>query len=287
MPGSILGDGDMREELLPRFVRIQAGEFTMGADDGEEDERPAHLRRVAALHVAAHPVTNRQYAEFIADTGHPSPSVRDLPRFVLPGHESAFREIAAPYAWRGGEPPRDRADHPVTLISYEDAMAYCVWLASRTARPVRLPTEVEWERAARGGLERRRYPWGDDIDPSRANFLPDPASKRHRGTRPTGSYAPNGFELYDMAGNVWEWVDDWYRADAYRTAGRGEAPALPLRVIRGGAWVTHDVGQLRCAHRHRVPIDSYAYSIGFRVVYSEPVHSNAGHPAVHPGAVSV
>ena len=87
----------MREDLLPRFVRIPAGDFTMGADDGEEDERPAHRRRVGAVHVSACPVTNRQYAEFLAQTGHPAPAVRELPLFVPPAHEAVFRELAAPY----------------------------------------------------------------------------------------------------------------------------------------------------------------------------------------------
>jgi formylglycine-generating enzyme required for sulfatase activity len=262
----------MPAEFVPCFVRIPAGQFVMGSNDGDEDERPAHGVLVDAFEVSAHAVTCEQYAEFVRATGHPVPAVRDLPLVVRPEHEAMFRELAAPYVWRGGEPPRDRAAHPVTLVGHADALAYCTWLSERLGRTVRLPSEAEWERAARGDLDGRQYPWGDDIDPSRANFLPDPALKRHRGTRPVGSYEPNAWGLFDMSGNVWEWVGDWYSADAYRDGHRRNPTGPPggaLRVLRGGSWVTHDVAQLRCAHRHKVPADTYAYSIGFRVVCGE------------------
>ena len=262
----------MREDPIPRFVRIPAGEFSMGADEGADDERPAHDVHVDAFYTSTHPVTIDQYAEFTTEAGHGAPAVRDLPLMVTPAQEPSFRELAAPYVWRSGEPPRERATHPVTLVTHADATAYCRWLSGRIGRLVRLPTEAEWERAARGDLAKSRYPWGDDVDASRANFLPDPALKRHRGTRPVGCFPPNGFQLYDMSGNVWQWVADWYRPDAYRN-GDNRNPRGPgsgtLRVVRGGSWVTHDVDQLRCAHRHKVPPDTYAYSIGFRVVYSD------------------
>ncbi len=261
----------MHEELVPRFAHVPAGEFVMGANDGDEDERPAHRVHVDAFNLSIHAITQDQYAEFVNAVGHAVPTVRELPLIVTPEHEPTFRELAAPYIWRGGDPPRDRAHHPVTLVGFTDAMAYCAWLSTRVGHAVRLPTEAEWERAARGDVEGRRYPWGDDIDPSRANFLPDPGLKRHRGTRPVGSYDPNPLGLYEMSGNVWEWVGDWYCADAYRN-GHMSNPSGPsggtLRLVRGGSWVTHDVLQLRCAHRHKVPVDTYAYSIGFRVAYS-------------------
>lgn len=244
----------------------------MGADDGDEDQRPQHTAYVDGFHLSTHAVTNQQYAEFVRATGYPAPAVRDLPLVVTPALELGFRELAAPYVWRGGEAPQERLRHPVTLVTFVDAMAYCAWLSARLSVQVRLPTEAEWERAARGNLRSRRYPWGDEIDSSRANFLPDPALKRYRGTRPVGSFAPNAFALYDMAGNVWEWVADWYAPHTYQASDRrnprGPAEGT-LRVLRGGSWVTHDVDQLRCSHRHKVPADTYAYSIGFRVAYSD------------------
>ena len=105
-----------------------------------------------------------------------------------------------------------------------------------------------------------------------AFFKPDPALKRLRDTRPVGNYPSNAYELYDMVGNVWEWMGDWYKPDAYRMPERRNprgASTGRLRVVRGGSWVTHDVLQLRCATRHKVPSDTYTYSIGFRVAYTD------------------
>jgi sulfatase modifying factor 1 len=262
----------MREDLLPRFVRIPGGEFLIGSDDGDDDERPVHAVVLDPFYIAAHAVTVAQYAEFTRGSGYEVPSVRDLPLVVTPAHETAFRELAAPYDWRAGEPIGERAQHPVTLVTFDDAVAYCKWLGERIGLPVRLPTEAEWESAARGGQQNQRYPWGDDVDGSQANFLLDPSSKRNRGTTPVGRYAENGYGLHDMAGNVWQWVADWYRPEYYRESERENPKGPPtgtLRVVRGGSWVTHDVRQLGCAHRHKVPPDTYSYSIGFRVAYSE------------------
>ena len=115
----------MREDPIPRFVRVPAGEFSMGSDDGAEDERPCHRVHVDAFYAATHPVTVEQYAAFTSETGHAVPGVRELPALVTPAHESSFRELAMPYVWRAGEPPRDRARHPVTLVTHSDATAYC------------------------------------------------------------------------------------------------------------------------------------------------------------------
>ena len=107
-------------------------------------------------------------------------------------------------------------------------MAYCAWSSEVTGRTVRLPTEAEWEKAARGGAEGLRYPWGNDFDPSGCSYLSDPSAKRQRGTRPTGTYPPNAYGLCDMIGNVWEWVSDWYDPEYYSSDDHRE-PRRPAR----------------------------------------------------------
>jgi formylglycine-generating enzyme required for sulfatase activity len=253
----------------PNLARIPAGDFLMGAADAEADERPVHHVFVSEFFISRFAVTHDEYLRFVRATGYPPPSVRGLPLITLGGRDSLFRELAAPYVWEGTNPPVGHGAHPVVLVRYDDAQAYCRWLSDALGRVVRLPTEAEWEKAARGGLEALRYPWGDDIDPSRGNYLADPSVKRERGTRPTGTYPPNAYGLYDVSGNVWEWVSDWYSAEYY---GLGEMrdPLGPstgsMRIVRGGSWVNDDVSMLRCAYRHQVPPDTYAHSIGFRIV---------------------
>jgi formylglycine-generating enzyme required for sulfatase activity len=260
----------MADESLLQVARIAAGEFVMGADDGEEDERPVHRIYVDDFAIGTCPVTNAEYAQFVRETGHPSPAVRALP-LIAGAHESDFRSVAAGYFWSNGTPPEGRDRHPVTLVGFDDATRYCAWLAGKSGQPVRLPTEAEWERAARGGLEGMRFPWGDTLDAARAHYLPDASTKSERGTAPVGSYPPNAFEIYDVAGNVWEWVSDWYSPNYYERTEyinpQGPETGI-MRIVRGGAWVNADGHYLRCAYRHKIPPDSYAYSIGFRIAYS-------------------
>src|SRR5580765_504027 len=182
-------DGDSRTILrllslptTPDLARVPAGEFLMGAGDGENDERPVHRVFVSEFFIGRSPVTNDEYARFVRAAGYPAPSVRALPLITGAEYEETFRELAAPYVWTGGQPPSGLGTHPVVLVRYDDAVAYCAWLSEAIERTVRLPTEAEWERAARGGVDGLRYPWGDDIDPSRANYLADPSAKRQRGT---------------------------------------------------------------------------------------------------------
>jgi sulfatase modifying factor 1 len=259
--------------MLPEFVRIPPGEFLMGSDAGEEDERPAHPVALDAFDLAVHPVTMTQYERFVRETGYRSPGVHELPLIVATGgheREEVFRARSERYAWRDGQPPADRLDHPVTLVRWEDAVAYSGWLSALLGRPVRLPTEAEWEYAARGGAG-TPLPWGEALDASRANFLLDPAKRAGAGTTPVTRFEPNAFGLHDMIGNVWEWVSDWYAADFYLRAPernpRGPSRGL-LRIVRGGGWPTFDPRMLTTAYRHKVPPDTYSYSIGFRVACS-------------------
>jgi formylglycine-generating enzyme len=241
----------------------------MGAPDAEEDERPVHRVEVSEFFIGTSSVTNDEYARFVQAASYPAPAVRTLPLIAASGRDIAFRELAEPYVWKNSAPPSGRGSHPVVLVGYDDAVAYCRWLSDAIGRLVRLPTEAEWEKAARDGVEGRRYPWGNDIDPSHANFLTDPALKALRGTSPAGAYPPTQYGLCDMAGNVWEWVADWYGAEYYAMSEKRD-PRGPdfgnMRIVRGGSWVNDDTGMLRCACRHRVPADTYAYSIGFRIV---------------------
>ena len=261
----------MADKSLLHVVRITAGEFLMGCEDGEQDERPPHRAYVDEFCIGVCPVTNAEYAQFVSETAHRSPAIHSLPLMVTVALESEFRDLAAAYAWNNGTPPAGRERHPVTLVTYDDAMAYCRWLAIKTSKPVRLPTEAEWERAARGGVEGRNYPWGDEFDRSRAHVLPDAAAKDSGGTAAVASYPANPFQLHDMAGNVWQWVTDWYSPSYYERA-QYLNPQGPesgfMRIVRGGAWVNNDPRYLRCAYRHQVPPDSFAYSIGFRIAYS-------------------
>jgi formylglycine-generating enzyme required for sulfatase activity len=253
----------------PDLARIPAGDFLMGAADADEDERPVHRVYVSEFSIGRFPVTQDEYARFVRATGYPAPSVRDLPLIATGGRDVTFRELAAPYEWKNGQPSPSHGGHPVVLVRHDDALEYCRWLADAVGRRVRLPTEAEWEKAARGGVEGQRYPWGNEIDASRGNFLVDKSVKHQRGTRPTGTYPPNAYGLCDMIGNVWEWVTDWYGSEYY-TDGAERDPRGPktgnMRIIRGGSWVNDEVSMLRSAYRHKVPPDTYAYSMGFRIV---------------------
>jgi formylglycine-generating enzyme required for sulfatase activity len=222
----------------PPFVEIPAGEFWMGQDDGRDEERPAHRVRLDTFRLGAHQVTNAEYDRFVAASGRAVSPLRDKTGLA-------------------------HLDQPVVAVSWFDATAYCEWLAARLALPVRLPTEAEWEYAARGGLAGKLYPWGDEPPQTR----PDYARRWLDGPEPVGTSPPNGYGLFDMCENVHEWCADWYDAGWYAVSPvddpRGPASGK-RRASRGGAW-RHEVKIARCAARSSIPPQLCYEDYGFRV----------------------
>lgn len=231
--------------LAAEMAQIPAGEFMMGrtkltSDDKTTmrpqillDDRPAHKVFVSAFRMDRHEVTNAEYAAFLQAT-----------------------KRAAPYHWRDGKFAAGADKVPVYSVSWDEAKGYCEWSGKR------LPTEAEWERAARGGLESQDYPNGEKITAKDALF------NVQTGAGPVGKYAPNGFGLYDMAGNVSEWTADWFDREYY-SRGENRDPKGPAtgeyKVIRGGAW--SDAGKrVTVFFRNWVRPNQRTPNIGFRCV---------------------
>ena len=225
------------------LVTIPAGWFWMGEDDGLPDSRPRHRVWVDAFRIGRYPVTNAEYARHLEATGAAPP-----PFF--------------------GDPNFSRPRQPVVAVSWPEAAAFCAWLAAETGLALRLPTEAEWEKAARGGLEDAPYPWGD-APPEALPWWPE----RMRPDRPArvGGLPPNGYGLHDMEGIVHEWCQDWYDPVYYaRSPERNPQgpPSGDRKVSRGGAW-RHQIPVSRCAHRSSLPPHLRYADYGFRVAASE------------------
>lgn len=234
LPGVRAADPAPAVEATGAMALIPAGEFIMGAADGGTDHLP-HPVQLRAFYLDKREVTNAQYLAFCQATK------RALPVFW--GMDE-FRS--------GPEFP----NHPVVGVSWDDAAEYAAWCGKR------LPTEAEWEYAARGGRPGQPYPKGEKLDPADANF----SRSGKNGPVAVGSYPPNGFGLYDMIGNVGEWVADFYDA-AYYTACPKENPPGPasgkFRIIRGGGWHTGP-GCSRIGYRNALPQNWQDFNIGFR-----------------------
>lgn len=246
---------------LPELARIPAGEFLMGSNGAEEDERPPHQVFVDEFLIGIYPVTNREYARFVQLTGHRAPAIYELPIVVTAGardREQMFKSAGEPYVWTESDPPHTRLDHPVTLVRWEDAVAYCAWLAAETGRAVRLPTEAEWEKAARGGLDGARFPWGSER----------PTTARFDGPGRVMDSPPNALGLVALSGVCHEWCLDW-EDPGYYAVSPERNPAGPShgsrRVSRGGAW-RHQDPWSPVAHRSSLPPDLRYSDYGFRVV---------------------
>ena len=276
------------------MVLLPAGSFRMGSDDPwtypDDGEGPIHEVTLSSFRIASTVVSNTQFAEFIAATGHTTDAERYGWSFVfaglLPDDFPPTRGVAdAPWwrqvygaDWSHPEGPHstvaDRTRHPAVHVSWRDADAFCQWAGGR------LPTEAEWEYAARGGLEGSVFPWGDELEPEGVHRMnvwqgsfPDHNSGADGfiGTAPVDSFAPNGYGLYNTTGNVWEWCADWYDP-AYYAASPARNPSGPARgthhVMRGGSYLCHEsyCNRYRVAARSGNAVDSSTGNLGFRCV---------------------
>jgi formylglycine-generating enzyme len=279
------------------MITIPGGPFRMGGADPDafpaDGEGPVRDVEVSAFRIDARATTNTQFATFVKETGYVTEAERFGWSFVfasLVTPEGRRRTLdgeipGAPWwhavegaDWRAPDGPgsviADRANHPVVHVSWNDAQAYCDWIGKR------LPTEAEWEKAARGGLDQARYPWGDEFTPrghARCNTWSGPFPRRDPGAGRPGptrvdAFRPNGFGLYNTSGNVWEWCADWFSPDWHVT----DSPATrrdphgptdgTAKVLRGGSYLCHKsyCNRYRTAARSHTNVDSTTGHMGFR-----------------------
>jgi formylglycine-generating enzyme len=224
--------------LEPPIVSIPGAYFLMGSTSGQDCERPVHRVWVDVFQLAATQVTNEEYSYFLRSAKLPPPPFWIDPNFNHPAQ-------------------------PVAGVSWFEASRYCEWLAAQTRHSYRLPTEAEWERAARGRLEQADFPWGHEPPQS----LPDYAARWQVGPEPVARYAPNDFGLYNMCDNVHEWCSDWYDPGYYAIS-PDRNPRGPeegkRKSSRGGSW-RHHVKVSRCSARSSIPPEFQYADYGFRV----------------------
>lgn len=249
------------------MVTIPAGEFLMGTNGTEcgNEARPAHRVRLSAFQIDVHLVTNERFLRFVEDTGHVTDAERAGISRVYTNTPRTTPMVAGAN-WRHPNGPDDSIDnkmnHPVVQVSFEDAMAFCKWAGKR------LPTEAEFEKAARGGLEGRPYAWGDANPKGQACYFSS-GSTINRPC-PVASYPANAFGLYDMAGGVWEWCSDWY-SPGYYASSPSDNPTGPggggAHSLRGGTWFDwFPERNVRVAARGSGAVGVWTNDVGFRCV---------------------
>ncbi|HLR36462.1 MAG TPA: formylglycine-generating enzyme family protein [Chitinophagaceae bacterium] len=284
-----------RQDSSEQLIQLSGGIFLMGTDDKEgfptDGEGPVREVELSLFSITPTTVTNKEFATFIQDTAYKTDAERYGWSFVfyaLLSNEILATKpkvaVSTPWwcaipgaVWNHPEGPHsniaDRMNHPVVHVSWNDAMAYCQWSG------MHLPTEAEWEYAARGGLVQKKYPWGNELTPEgkhqcniwQGNF-PDYNSLAdgYLGTAPANSFAPNGYGLYNLSGNVWEWCNDWFSPQHDATAIKN--PKGPdkgqAKVMKGGSFLCHHsyCNRYRVAARTSNTADSSASNIGFRCV---------------------
>ena len=301
------------------MVKIPAGTFKMGCgqDCSMDDAKPVHVVEMSSFWMDETPVTNREFSEFVKATGYRTIAERDLnpkdyptvPQDQLRPGSAVFKpqdvSLINPYAWwrftdgaswRRTDGPKSarsevaRPNDPVVHVTYEDALTYCRWAEKD------LPTEAQFEYAARGGLTGKKYAWGDELKPGGkwvANIWQGKFPKKdsgedgYHGLSPVRAFPPNGYGLYDVAGNVWQWCKDWYRTDTYAeqvktgkpirdpegpfSSADPSEPGTAKRVQRGGSFLCSDQYCVRylVGSRGRGAPDSSSSNLGFRCIKSD------------------
>lgn len=283
------------DAIKSRLVRLEGGSFLMGTDSAEgfasDGEGPIREIKLDSFYISPYTVTNGEFKQFVDDTGYVTEAERFGWTYVF--HLLVADDVSAEVTevpqgvpwwlpvkgavWNKPEGPNthidDRMNHPVVHVSWHDAEAYCRWSGTR------LPTEAEWEYAARGGLVQKTYPWGDLLKPDkdhRCNIWQgkfpsvNHASDGYVGTAPVDAYEPNGYGLYNMSGNVWEWCADWF-TPRYHTDTSAANPLFATetgrRSMRGGSFLCHRsyCNRYRVAARSSNTPDSSTSNCGFRV----------------------
>jgi sulfatase modifying factor 1 len=286
--------------VTDKMIYLDGGEFFMGTDDEEgfpaDGEGPIRKVKLAPFYIDPCTVSNEAFSKFVQATGYQTEAEMFGWSFVF--HLLVSDEVKAKVTqavqgspwwltveganWRQPEGPDshidDRMDHPAIHVSWNDAMAYCTWAGKR------LPTEAEWEYAARGGLVKKRYPWGDLLKPDQEHQcniwqgkfpIKNNASDGYIGTAPVNAYKPNGYGLYNMSGNVWEWCSDWF-SPTFHIHGPRENPLGPqkgaAKVTRGGSYLCHQsyCNRYRLAARTSNTPDSSTGNMGFRCAADVP-----------------
>ncbi|MFC3418793.1 formylglycine-generating enzyme family protein [Salinicoccus hispanicus] len=279
-----------------KMVRIPGGSFLMGTEDGEgfksDGEGPIRSVEVSSFYMDAHTVTNREFTQFVEETGYRTEAESFGWSFIfyklLPeNYEPTVQQLPGIPWWYAAEEVywyqpegqgssiEDRMDHPVIHVSWNDAAAFCKWAGKR------LPTEAEWEMAARGGLEQKKFPWGDELTPDGVHYCniwqgafpkENTLEDGFMSTAPAQSFPPNGYGLHNVAGNVWEWCSDWFAKNNHqRSAVNPTGPTEgKAKVMRGGSYLCHHsyCNRYRVAARSSNTMDSSAGNIGFRCVVS-------------------
>lgn len=293
------GSGTAAAADTTDMVRLPGGSFLMGTDTAEgfpaDGEGPVRSVTLSPFWIDRFPVTNAAFARFVEATSYQTEAEVFGWSFVFWAHipKERFRELvedtvaAAPWwckvngaRWKNPEGPgsdiASRLHHPAIHLSWNDCVAFSQWAGKR------LPTEAEWEYAARGGLEQKLFPWGDELTPGGKHLCnvwqgqfprQDLAEDGYAGTSPVDAFPPNGFDIFSITGNAWEWCSDWFDANFHRT-GSGENPSGPpsgeSRVMKGGSFLCHHsyCNRYRVAARTSNTPDSSASNVGFRCVMS-------------------